>query len=352
MRGAGGAQRVARGALVARQIASSTCSVETYSSLRSRISRSAARSTDISSADVVGSASLLSVGSAASALLTSARSALGRGAELAQHGHDETLLLLEQDGQQVFGGDLSVAPARSEGEGCLQGLLGLDGEAVGVHGSECSSLRFLAASALHRRDQRRRRAASSQAVASAGAAHTSRLRSAESRVMRSVHSAVRIMVSCLVRARGVARPGAQSATTTSTIAPPPAGQAGVACDQRRIERLGERDVEAVVDGAYIAQLPAASQATERRDSDEGSGARAPDRATSAVALLDLRAAQEAPQRLGTSTSTSAGAWASSSIAPCSASVASPRRYATATDASTTQVTAAGRCRGLRGSPSC
>ena len=37
---------------------------------------------------------------------------VGRRAQLAQDGHDEAaVLLLEQDGQQVFGGDLCVAPA-------------------------------------------------------------------------------------------------------------------------------------------------------------------------------------------------------------------------------------------------
>ena len=48
-----------------------------------------------------------------SAALTSVRSASGDGAELAQDGRDEAaVLLLEQDGEQVFGGDLRVAPAR------------------------------------------------------------------------------------------------------------------------------------------------------------------------------------------------------------------------------------------------
>jgi hypothetical protein len=66
-----------------------------------------------------------------------------RRAQLAQDRHDEAAVgLLEQHGQQVFGGDLCVAPARGEREGCLQGLLRLDREAVSLHGSKCSQLRF------------------------------------------------------------------------------------------------------------------------------------------------------------------------------------------------------------------
>ncbi len=67
-------------------IASSRCSTETYSSLSWRISRSAPRSTDMSSADVVGSAWLVRVGSASSAALTSARSASGDAPSLRRTG--------------------------------------------------------------------------------------------------------------------------------------------------------------------------------------------------------------------------------------------------------------------------
>ena len=63
----------------------------------------------------------------------------GRDAELAEHRRDEALLLIEQGGEQVLGRDLRMAPRRGQGEGCLQGLLGLDRESVGVHGSKCSS---------------------------------------------------------------------------------------------------------------------------------------------------------------------------------------------------------------------
>ena len=78
---------------------------------------------------------------------------VGHRAQLAQDGCDDAaILLLQQHGEQVFGGDLRVAPARGQREGCLDGLRGLDREAVSLHGSECRRLRFH----ISRVDRRRR----------------------------------------------------------------------------------------------------------------------------------------------------------------------------------------------------
>ena len=54
----------------------------------------------------------------------------GRDADLAEHGRDDAVLLVEEGGEQMQRSDLRMAPRRGEGEGCLQGLLGLDRELV------------------------------------------------------------------------------------------------------------------------------------------------------------------------------------------------------------------------------
>ncbi len=58
----------------------------------------------------------------------------GVGADLAQDGDDDPLLLVEQGEQQVLGRRLGVAPVGGEPDRLLEGLLGLDGEAVELHG--------------------------------------------------------------------------------------------------------------------------------------------------------------------------------------------------------------------------
>ena len=108
--------------------------METYSSLRRRISSSASRRTRTSSLDgPAASPPAVSVGSASSRALTSPRSALGVGAELGQHRHDDAAVLLEQHAEQVLGRHLWVAPALGELAGRRDGLLGLDGEAISLH---------------------------------------------------------------------------------------------------------------------------------------------------------------------------------------------------------------------------
>ena len=55
-------------------------------------------------------------------------------AELVEDGHDDAVLLLEQDGEQVLGVGLGVVARRSERRGGLERLAGLGGEAVKLHG--------------------------------------------------------------------------------------------------------------------------------------------------------------------------------------------------------------------------
>ena len=58
---------------------------------------------------------------------------LGTGAELAQDGDDEAVLLLEQDGEQVLGRGLGVVARGGEGGGGLERGAGLGREAIDVH---------------------------------------------------------------------------------------------------------------------------------------------------------------------------------------------------------------------------
>ena len=67
------------------------------------------------------------------AALTSPRSAPASAPSLAEHGHDDAAVLLEQDGEQVLGGHLRVAAALGELAGRGDGLLGLDGESISLH---------------------------------------------------------------------------------------------------------------------------------------------------------------------------------------------------------------------------
>ena len=59
-------------------------------------------------------------------------------AELLQHRHDDAAVLLEEDGEKMFGGDLRVAAVVGEALRGLDGLLRLDGEAVCVHAAVLS----------------------------------------------------------------------------------------------------------------------------------------------------------------------------------------------------------------------
>ena len=54
-------------------------------------------------------------------------------AHLAQHAGSGGALLIEQRGEQVHGQRLRIAVLRGQRDGGLHGLLGLDGEAIGVH---------------------------------------------------------------------------------------------------------------------------------------------------------------------------------------------------------------------------
>ena len=66
---------------------------------------------------------------------TSARSARRVDAELAQHAGHHVVVLLEQHGEQVLGRRLRVLARGGQRDRGLEGLLGLDGEAVGVQGA-------------------------------------------------------------------------------------------------------------------------------------------------------------------------------------------------------------------------
>ena len=116
-------------------MASTRCSVETYSSFSSRISFSASRRIWTSSLEPPAGSGLLSPESSA------ARRALAVGlahggrvdAELAQHGNDDAAVLLEHDGEQVLGHRLGVATLVGQPLGGLQRLLGFDRETVWLH---------------------------------------------------------------------------------------------------------------------------------------------------------------------------------------------------------------------------
>ena len=58
---------------------------------------------------------------------------LRAGAELAEDGDDDAVLLLEQDGEQVLGRGLGVVARGGERSGGLERVAGLDGEAIDVH---------------------------------------------------------------------------------------------------------------------------------------------------------------------------------------------------------------------------
>ena len=115
--------------------ASRMCSVEMYSSRSLPASRSARRRTSISSRLVDGSlAPAVIVGNLSSAAVGSVRIVSGLRAELAQDGPDDALGLLEQRDEQVLGLGLGVLAGGRDRDGGLQCLLGLDREAVGLHG--------------------------------------------------------------------------------------------------------------------------------------------------------------------------------------------------------------------------
>ena len=92
--------------------------METYSSLNWASSRSAARRTAISSRETVGSAARAGDRrQLVERLVDLGADGLRAGAELAEHGHDDAVLLLEQDGEQVLGRGLGVI-ARGGERGC------------------------------------------------------------------------------------------------------------------------------------------------------------------------------------------------------------------------------------------
>ena len=114
--------------------ASRMCSVEMYSSLSLPASRSARRRTSISSRLVDGSlAPAVIVGELVERVVELGADRLRARAELAQHGPDDGLGLVEQRDQQVLGLGLGVMAGGRHRDGGLQRLLGLDREAVGLH---------------------------------------------------------------------------------------------------------------------------------------------------------------------------------------------------------------------------
>ena len=97
--------------------------METYSSLNWPSSRSAARRTAISSREsgrLGGRAGDLR--QLLERLVDVGADGLGPGAELAEHGHDDAVLLLEQDGEQVLGRGLGVVARGGQRAGGLEGL--------------------------------------------------------------------------------------------------------------------------------------------------------------------------------------------------------------------------------------
>ena len=64
---------------------------------------------------------------------------------LAEHGHDDAAVLLEQHGEQVLGRHLRVAAALGELAGRGDGLLGLDGESISLHKKSQSGRRQILA---------------------------------------------------------------------------------------------------------------------------------------------------------------------------------------------------------------
>ena len=58
---------------------------------------------------------------------------LRAGAELVEHGHDDAVLLLEQDGEQVLGRGLGMVARGGQRGGGLEGLAGLGCEAIQLH---------------------------------------------------------------------------------------------------------------------------------------------------------------------------------------------------------------------------
>ena len=114
--------------------ASRMCSVEMYSSLSLPASRSARRRTSISSRLVDGSlAPAVMVGKVLRRSMRLLADRARRGAELAQDGPDDALVLIDQRDEQVLGLRLGVVHGSRDRDRGLQRLLGLDREAVGLH---------------------------------------------------------------------------------------------------------------------------------------------------------------------------------------------------------------------------
>ena len=76
---------------------------------------------------------VVSFGSASSAAFDGLAHGAGLDPELAQHGHDDPLILLEQDGEQVRRSRLRVAALVGQLLGGLERLLGLDRKTVWLH---------------------------------------------------------------------------------------------------------------------------------------------------------------------------------------------------------------------------
>ena len=115
--------------------ASSRCSVEMYSSLElAGLALGGAQDGEQLAADGrLGRRAPVMVGQLVERGVDVGADGLGAGAELAQHGHDDAVLLLEQDGEQVLGRGLGVVARGGEGDGGLERLLGLGREAVELH---------------------------------------------------------------------------------------------------------------------------------------------------------------------------------------------------------------------------
>ena len=108
--------------------------METYSSLNCASSRSAARRTATSSRERVGSVAVAGdLRQLLERLVDVGADGLRAGAELVEHGHDDAVLLLEQDGEQVLGRGLGVVARGGQRAGGLEGLAGLGCEAIQLH---------------------------------------------------------------------------------------------------------------------------------------------------------------------------------------------------------------------------
>ena len=125
------AQRLARPRRLRSASASSRCSVETYSSLScAGLALGGAQDGDQLARDGRLGGRALDRRQLVERLVDVGADGLRAGAELVEHGHDDAVLLLEQDGEQVLGRGLGMVARGSQRGGGLEGLAGLGCEAI------------------------------------------------------------------------------------------------------------------------------------------------------------------------------------------------------------------------------